>query len=122
MEELGKVNARYAPLPSTFRVLGNLSRLTVSSESVPESSKPPPLPLPSSIPTSPLPAVPTQINSHHRLVNRRGIPIALPLSPVESLDGGEFFSEEGGVIYLTVEDVLDEESGEASLRLVEIPK
>jgi len=53
------------------------------------------------------------------------MPIALPLSPVDSfVDGGEFFSREegGGVIYLTVEeDGLDEESGEASLCLVEVP-
>lgn len=113
------MNARYAPLPSTLRA--------VSSKSVPEPAPPP------SISTSSLSvAVPTHSQQqylHPRLVHRRGIPIALPLSPVESLvdggGGGEFFStsEEGGVIYLTVEDDgLDEESGEASLCLVEIPE
>ena len=140
MEDLGKVNARYAPLPSTLRVWEDPSRrpqVVSLSKSAPEASKPAPR-LPSSIPplsTSalstavlPTPAITTHSppsHSHARLVNRRGMPIALPLSPVESLqDGGEFFSREegGGVIYLTVEeDGLDEESGEASLCLVEVP-
>ena len=135
MEDLGKVNARYAPLPSTLRAWEDLSRRPEAvslSKSAPEASKPAPR-LPSSIPaisTSALPpaVLPTPAttpHSHARLVNRRGMPIALPLSPVDSfVDGGEFFSREegGGVIYLTVEeDGLDEESGEASLCLVEVP-
>lgn len=130
MEDLGKVNARYAPLPSTLRVWGDLSgrhEAVLLSKSAPEASKPAPPSIPA-LSTSALPAPTTttpHLHSHARLVNRRGMPIALPLSPVESLvDGGEFFSREegGGVIYLTVEeDGLDEESGEASLCLVEVP-
>ncbi|KAL9714444.1 hypothetical protein Ac2012v2_002759 [Leucoagaricus gongylophorus] len=121
MEDLGKVNALYAPLPSTLavRVLGDMPHCQVVSGGS-ESKHP----LPSSMPALSTPFLgPIQTSIRpQRTAKGQEIPIALPLSPVENMDDEWDNEEEIGVIYLTVEDVLDEESGEASLRLVEIPK
>ncbi|KXN88651.1 hypothetical protein AN958_06919 [Leucoagaricus sp. SymC.cos] len=128
LEDLGKVNAFYAPPPPAHAVEAlnnNPRRRAVSSgpRLKPRLPLPPeiPEPLPKGV-TKPLP-VPVQTSiSTQRMPKGKGIPITLPLSPIGSVKGEWNSEEEIGVIYLTVEDDLDEESGEARLRLVEIPE
>lgn len=121
-EDLGKVNAFYAP-PPPARAVQALSdtprRRTASSDPKVKPILPLPLELPKSSTLKPLP-MPIQTGVHlHK--NPKGIPIALPLSPVNSV-GGYDNEDDSGAIYLTVvEDDWDEGSGETGLRLVEIP-
>ncbi|KAF5359304.1 hypothetical protein D9756_003051 [Leucocoprinus leucothites] len=130
IEDLGKINAFYAPPPPAIAVqaLSDAPRRRAASsgpKSKPRLSPPPempPIPVSKRMP-KPLP-LPNQTSvsvTTRRASKGHGIPIALPLSPIGSVGGGWDSEEEAGVIYLTVEDVVDEESGEAMLRLVEIP-
>lgn len=123
MEDLGKVNAFYAPPPPARAVqaFGDSPRRRTTSSGLKVK---PALALPREIPKSaskPLPMpIQTSFNGQGNLKGQE-ISIALPLSPVNSVGGG-CEEENSGGIYFTVEDDYDEESGKPMLQLVKIPK
>jgi hypothetical protein len=128
MEDLGKINAFFAPPPParTIQALNESPRRRAASSGAKQK---PTLPLPPEFPEElskgawkPLPNPKFQASvGANKSSKGQGIPIALPLSQAGNVGAGWESEEEIGVIYLTVEDVLDEESGEPTLRLVEIP-
>ncbi len=109
-EDLGKVDAFYAP-PPTAHSIQALRNSKVNSGLLlpPEPSKIPPRSRPKPIQTS--------INAQN--MKSQEIPVALPLSPIRSIGDCE---PESGVLYLTLEAVRDEESGEVMHQLVEVSR
>jgi hypothetical protein len=131
IEDLGKINAFYAPPPPALVVKAlneTPRRRTASASSGPKLKTRFPLspefsgPTPNCASKPLLVPVQNNVNTQHPR-KEKGIPIALPLSPIGGASGKYDCEEdtEFDVIYLTVENVLDEESGETILRLVEVP-
>lgn len=126
-EDLGKVNAYFAPPPSVHAVeaLNGFPRHRMTS-SDPRAMKSA-LPLSSRLSKTPCnfkPAPPVAIQPNVVHLERSGgnhvSNIALPLSPVSNVSWNDM-EDDSGVIYLTVvEDDWNDENGEAGLRLVEI--
>jgi len=102
IEDLGKVNAFYAPLPPAHSIQA-LNDAMVKSTMLQLAHPPPKTSL-----------TPIQTN-----VKGQEISIELPLSPIGSTSSD--YEQEASVLYLTVEDAWDEESGQVMHQLVEIP-
>ncbi|XP_006459034.1 hypothetical protein AGABI2DRAFT_141680 [Agaricus bisporus var. bisporus H97] len=124
-EDLGKVNAYFAPPPPVHAVeaFNGFSRHRATS-SDPKMMKSM-LPLPSKLPKFPSSLKPPPVviqPSVHLESDTDNASTVLPLSPVSSTSWNDM-EDDSGVIYLTVvEDDWNDESGEAGLRLVEVPR